>query len=59
MELLTVEELSKYLKLNPNHIYRLKAAHKIPFIQIGGAVRFNKADIEKWLSEQTGGINEN
>lgn len=50
-ELLTVEELSKKLKVSIPHIYSLKAQHKIPFVKVGESLRFRPSEIEAWLNK--------
>jgi len=47
--LLTVNELAKMLKLDPQTIYRKVKKNEIPFIRIGGAVRFTSEGIDKWI----------
>lgn len=51
MELLKVSEVAEMLKLTNQQVYNLKAQKKIPFIEIGGSIRFDKADIISWLNE--------
>lgn len=51
MELLKVSEVAEMLKLTNQQIYHLKAQKKIPFIEIGGSIRFDKTDIINWLNE--------
>lgn len=48
-ELLTVQEISNFLKVPKHYIYHLTHAKKIPFIKIGGHLRFRRSDIDKWL----------
>lgn len=43
-EILTIRELSTYLKVAERTIYRLSAATKIPSFKVGGAWRYSKAD---------------
>jgi two-component system response regulator (stage 0 sporulation protein F) len=51
-QLLTPQELAKYLKLN--HTTVIRKAHKgeIPAIKIGKQFRFDKTQIDKWLTQQ-------
>ena len=51
-DILTVKELSEYLKLNEKTAYRLAAKGEIPGFKVGGSWRFNKADIDQWIQEQ-------
>lgn len=52
-EILTITEVAEYLKVAERTIYRLAASKKIPAFKVGGAWRFAKADIERWIREQT------
>lgn len=52
MELLTVQELSKALKISPKTIYNLVSLKKIPYVKAGGSLRFNRQDIQEWLSRR-------
>ena len=51
-DILTVKELSEYLKLNEKTTYRLAAKGEIPGFKVGGSWRFNKADIDNWIQQQ-------
>ena len=51
-DILTVKELSEYLKLNEKTAYRLAAKGEIPGFKVGGSWRFNKADIDNWIQQQ-------
>jgi len=58
MRLITVEELAKYLNLNPHTIYMWTEQKKIPFIKIGRMVRFDLIEIEEWLTSKKTEITE-
>jgi len=47
-EILTITELSAYLRVHPTTIYRLLREGRIPGFRVGSAWRFNRASIEKW-----------
>ena len=49
---LTVNELSDYLKVHPSTIYRLLKAGQLPAFRIGSDWRFNVEEIERWLAER-------
>ncbi len=53
MEILTIRELSAYLKVMERTIYRLSAARKIPSFKVGGTWRYSKADIDLWIRKQS------
>jgi excisionase family DNA binding protein len=47
-EILTITELSAYLRVHPTTIYRLLREGRIPGFRVGSAWRFNRASIQKW-----------
>ena len=49
----TIGEVADYLKVNERTIYRLAAAKKIPAFKVGGTWRFSRADIDKWIKQQS------
>lgn len=52
--LLTAEELAVYLKLHPETLNagRRSGAIKIPFLKIGGSIRYHEADVRRFLDSQ-------
>ena len=50
--ILTVRELSEYLKVNPSTIYRLLKTGQLPAFRVGSDWRFNVEQIEGWLVER-------
>lgn len=52
-EILTIRELSAYLKVTERTIYRLSAARRIPSFKVGGAWRYSKTDIDLWIQKQS------
>ncbi len=51
--LITPDELIKILNLkNKRALYNLINRKKLPFLKIGGRLRFKLSDIEKWIIEQ-------
>ncbi len=53
-EIMTIKELSVYLKINEKTAYRLSAENKIPAFKVGGSWRFKKNDIDAWIENQNG-----
>lgn len=51
-ELLTVQNVCDLLNVKKSYVYWLTHSKKIPFIKIGGLLRFRKADIDAWLQAQ-------
>ncbi len=48
---LTVTEVSEYLKLAESTVYRLAKEHKLPCRKVGGAWRFSRKAIDDWLAQ--------
>jgi excisionase family DNA binding protein len=51
-EILTIQELAVYLKLNEKTAYRLAGEGKLPGFKVGGSWRFKREDIEAWIEKQ-------
>lgn len=51
-EILTVNEVADYLRMNPMTIYRLAQQGKIPASKVLGCWRFKRREIEAWLEAQ-------
>lgn len=52
-EILTIKELSAYLKTSEKTIYRLLSKHEIPAFKVGTAWRFKKTAIDEWIELQS------
>lgn len=51
-EIMTIQELADYLKLNEKTAYRLASEGKLPGFKVGGSWRFRRVDIEVWIEQQ-------
>lgn len=49
--ILTIEELSGYLKISKSTLYKLAQAGKVPGQKVGRHWRFRKEAIDRWLEE--------
>jgi len=49
-EIMTTQEVAKYLKLHEITICKLVKEGKIPGVRIGRVWRFDKETIDKWIS---------
>ena len=49
IELLTPAEVAKLLKISITGVRRLQHGRRIPFLKVGGSVRFLKGDIVAYL----------
>ena len=52
-DLLTAKELAQYLKVKPQTVLRKARNGDLPAIRVGKRFRFNKKQINRWLSERT------
>lgn len=51
-DIMTIKEVAEYLKLTEKTTYRLAAERKIPGFKVGGAWRFRKSEIDRWIAGQ-------
>lgn len=49
-QLLKAEDVATLLQVKPAKIYQMKARHEIPFIKIGGSIRFDPEEIKEWIA---------
>lgn len=52
-EIFTLDDVAAYLKVGTRTVYRLAAAKKIPAFKVGGTWRFSRADIDRWIKQQS------
>lgn len=52
IELLTIKEVAELLRVSPQSVRRLQQGRHLPFIKVGGSVRFDKNDIINFLKKQ-------
>ncbi len=57
-DIMTIKEVSEYLKLNEKTAYRLTLDGKLPAFKVGGSWRFKKTDIDSWIKQKTEGNTE-
>lgn len=55
-EILTVNEIADYLKVDTKTIYRLVKQKKIPGRKVGGTWRFKKDILDGWLAGSRGAV---
>ena len=53
-KLLKIEDLSVKIGYSAQHLYRLSRSGQLPVIRIGGSVRFDEAEIDRWIDGQRG-----
>lgn len=50
--LMTIDELSAYLKVTKRTIYEWLKQHKVPAVKLVGQWRFRKERIDDWIEKQ-------
>lgn len=56
-KILTIPEVSAYLKISKAKIYMMIQRKEIPHIKIARNVRVRESDLVKWLEKQTVKVN--
>lgn len=51
-EILTAEDICKYLKIPRSSLYKLAREKNIPAFRVGRHWRFKKSKIDAWLEKQ-------
>lgn len=51
--LLTIQELSEWLKIPRGTLYNWVSEGRIPRVKLGGKLRFDPREIERWLEANT------
>lgn len=51
-DILTVNEVAEYLRMNPMTIYRFAQQGRIPASKVMGSWRFRRTEIDQWLKSQ-------
>lgn len=49
---MTIQEVAEFLRLNEKTTYRYASQGIIPGFKVGGAWRFRKSEIDKWIRKQ-------
>ena len=52
-QLLTLEQVAKYLNVDKFTVYRLISDRELPAFKVGNQWRFNKKLIENWLKKNS------
>jgi excisionase family DNA binding protein len=50
-------ETARYLNLSKRKVEQLKSSRQLPFIRIGGAIRFYPPDVEEFIRKHRVGRN--
>jgi excisionase family DNA binding protein len=55
-KVLTVREVSEYLRVHPSTVYRLLRQRQLPAFRVGSDWRFNVEAIDRWRASMEAGI---
>ena len=50
---MTVADVAAYLQIAPKTVRNKVSLRQLPFVKVGGALRFRRADIDAELARQT------
>jgi excisionase family DNA binding protein len=50
--MLTVREWAEYLRVHQATVYRLLRQQKLPAFRVGADWRFNREEIERWMTHE-------
>lgn len=51
-DVMTVEEVAAYLRLQPQTIYKWAQEKRIPAVKLGKEWRFRRSILDRWLDQQ-------
>jgi len=51
-KLLTPKHLSEYLQIKVSTVYKWTHYGYVPYIKVGGSIRFNRKQIDTWLKKK-------
>jgi excisionase family DNA binding protein len=51
IDLLTIREAANLLRLSVSGVRRLQRQRRIPFIKLGGSIRFDRRDLANFLNK--------
>lgn len=50
MQIISVKELSEFLKVKPKTLYQWAETRQIPCFKLNGSLRFDLEDIQQWIA---------
>ena len=50
MKIITINELSEFLKVKPKTLYQWAEMKQIPCLKLNGSLRFDLDDVQRWVS---------
>jgi len=53
MGLLTIQQAAKHTGLSIHTVYKMVSQRRIPYVKLGGALRFNPEQLDQWIKQNT------
>ncbi len=53
MGLLTIQQAAKYTGLSTHTLYKMVSQRRVPFVKLGGALRFDPNKLDQWIKQNT------
>jgi excisionase family DNA binding protein len=50
--LLTIDDVAKALRISSTSVRRLQLSRRLPFVKVGGSIRFLPSDITEYLKKR-------
>jgi excisionase family DNA binding protein len=47
--LMTIQEVTELTGLSVSTLYKMVSQHRVPFVKLGGALRFHPVELEEWI----------
>lgn len=54
-EMLLAAEVARWLRVTPSTVYAWAASGRLPSVKLNAAVRFIRADLERWIADHSNG----
>jgi excisionase family DNA binding protein len=50
--LMTISQLAEHLKVDTSGVYKLLRNDHLPYVKIGGDIRFDRHEIDRWIAHR-------
>ena len=58
-EFLTAAGVAEYLGMGESWVWKAKRRHGLPFVKMGGGIRFRRSAVDLWVKRREESISEN
>jgi len=53
MQLVPIQQAAQVTGLSPHTLYKMVSQRRVPFVKLGGALRFDLVQLEEWIKQNT------